>query len=71
MPRASATAPSRIEKLCHDHGLRMTGQRRTIAQILSDAADHPDVEELYRRANAVDHRILALDGVPDTEVVRA
>lgn len=57
MPRASATAPSRIEKLCLELGLRMTGQRRTIAVILSDAADHPDVEEVYRRANAIDHRI--------------
>jgi Fur family ferric uptake transcriptional regulator len=57
MPRASAPVPSRIEKLCLEHGLRMTGQRRTIALILSDAADHPDVEEVYRRANAVDHRI--------------
>ncbi|MFM9942647.1 MAG: Fur family transcriptional regulator [Hyphomicrobiaceae bacterium] len=57
MPRASATVHSRIEKLCLEHGLRMTGQRRTIAQVLSAAADHPDVEEVYRRANAVDHRI--------------
>ncbi len=32
----------------------MTGQRRTIARILSDAADHPDVEEVYRRASAED-----------------
>lgn len=55
MPRASAT--SRIEKLCLELGLRMTGQRRTIAAILSAAADHPDVEEVYRRANAIDHRI--------------
>lgn len=57
MPRVRTVSPSRIESLCRDHGLRMTGQRRTIAQILSDAADHPDVEELYRRANAVDDRI--------------
>ncbi len=45
---------NRIEKLCVEHGLRMTGQRRVIAQVLSDADDHPDVEEVYRRANAVD-----------------
>jgi Fur family transcriptional regulator, ferric uptake regulator len=49
--------PSRIERLCAEHGLRMTGQRRIIARILSEAADHPDVEEVYRRANAVDSRI--------------
>ena len=35
----------------------MTGQRRVIAQILSTADDHPDVEEVHRRANAIDQRI--------------
>ena len=35
----------------------MTGQRRTIARVLSEAEDHPDVEEVYRRASAVDPRI--------------
>ena len=35
----------------------MTDQRRVIAQVLSTAHDHPDVEELYRRAHAVDHHI--------------
>ncbi|WP_143217489.1 transcriptional repressor [Acetobacter malorum] len=35
----------------------MTGQRRVIARVLSDADDHPDVEELYRRASALDSRI--------------
>lgn len=48
---------SRIERLCAEHRLRMTGQRRIIARILSEAADHPDVEEVYRRANADDPRI--------------
>ena len=58
MPRASAPVPSRIEKLCLEHGLRMTGQRRVIAGILSQAAaDHPDVLEVFRRANAIDSRI--------------
>jgi Fe2+ or Zn2+ uptake regulation protein len=42
---------TRIEKLCVDKGLRMTEQRRVIARVLSDAADHPDAEELYRRAS--------------------
>ncbi len=57
MPRVRAQIPSRIERLCSEHGLRMTGQRRVIARILSGAADHPDVEEVYRRANAVDPKI--------------
>jgi Fur family ferric uptake transcriptional regulator len=48
---------SRIELLCTDKRLRMTGQRRVIARVLSAANDHPDVEEVYRRANAVDARI--------------
>lgn len=48
---------SRIERLCIDRGLKMTGQRRVIARVLSDSADHPDVEELYRRASAADRRI--------------
>jgi Fur family ferric uptake transcriptional regulator len=47
----------RIEKACIDKGLRMTDQRRVIARVLSAAADHPDVEELYRRAVAVDPHI--------------
>lgn len=48
---------SRIERLCVEQGLKMTGQRRVIARVLSEAADHPDVEELYRRAVALDSRI--------------
>ena len=49
--------PSRIEKLCIDKGLKMTEQRRVIARVLSDAADHPDVEQVYRRATEIDPRI--------------
>ena len=48
---------SRIERLCVERGLKMTGQRRVVARVLSDAGDHPDVEELYRRAAAIDPRI--------------
>jgi Fur family ferric uptake transcriptional regulator len=48
---------SRIEKLCTEHGLRMTAPRRVIARVLSEASDHPDVDEVYRRVNAVDPRI--------------
>ena len=47
---------SRIERLCVERGLKMTGQRRVIARVLSEASDHPDVEELYRRSTALDAR---------------
>jgi Fur family ferric uptake transcriptional regulator len=57
MAASPEDVPSRIEQLCTDNGLRMTGQRRIIARVLSAAKDHPDVEEVYRRANAVDPRI--------------
>ena len=57
MAASPEDAPSRIEQLCTDQRLRMTGQRRVIARVLSAAHDHPDVEEVYRRANAVDPRI--------------
>ena len=46
-----------IEKKCTERGLRMTDQRRIIAQVLSDADDHPDAEELYARASALDPKI--------------
>ena len=47
----------RLEKLCADKGMRMTDQRRVIARVLSQATDHPDVEELHRRAHAIDPHI--------------
>lgn len=47
----------RIEKLCLEKNMRMTDQRRVIARVLSAAHDHPDVEELHRRAHAVDPHI--------------
>jgi len=49
--------PDRIEHLCIEKGMRMTEQRRVIARVLSEAEDHPDVEELHRRAHAVDPHI--------------
>ncbi len=48
---------SRIEAKCAEKGLKMTGQRRVIARVLSDSQDHPDVELLYQRAAAVDDHI--------------
>ena len=47
----------RIEQACVDKGLRMTDQRRVIARVLAGSQDHPDVEELYRRAVQVDPHI--------------
>jgi len=46
-----------IERLCIENGLKMTGPRRVIARVLSEATDHPDADELHRRANRVDPRI--------------
>ncbi|MFZ4121406.1 MAG: Fur family transcriptional regulator [Caulobacterales bacterium] len=47
----------RIENLCAEKGMRMTDQRRVIARVLSVAKDHPDVEEVHRRASAIDSGI--------------
>ena len=49
--------PRSIIARCEAKGLRMTGQRRTVAQVLEEAEDHPDVEELYARASARDAAI--------------
>jgi Fur family ferric uptake transcriptional regulator len=49
--------PSKIETLCIEKGLKMTGQRRVIAQTISEASDHPDVEEIYKRAALSDKNI--------------
>jgi len=56
-PRTPVLAVDRLEKLCLEKGLRMTDQRRIIARVLSEAADHPDVDQVYRRASAIDPRI--------------
>src|SRR5205807_6925962 len=48
---------SRLEQLCLNKGLKMTEQRRVIARVLSESADHPDVEKVYRRATEIDARI--------------
>ena len=46
--------PDRLEQLCMEKGMRMTDQRRVIARVLSLADDHPDVEEVHRRAADID-----------------
>src|SRR4051795_1139234 len=56
-PRNEAYMLSRLEQLCLDKGLKMTDQRRVISRVLSAATDHPDVEQVYRRAAAIDAKI--------------
>jgi Fur family ferric uptake transcriptional regulator len=46
-----------IEALCQQRGLRITEQRRVIARVLSESADHPDVDQLHARAAAIDRGI--------------
>ena len=56
MTKPGPGAPT-LEEQCASKGMRMTDQRRIIAQVIEQAVDHPDVEELYRRASARDPRI--------------
>ncbi|MGH2928467.1 MAG: Fur family transcriptional regulator [Solirubrobacteraceae bacterium] len=46
-----------IEKLCLEKGLKMTGPRRIIARVLSAASNHPDADEVHRRAAKLESRI--------------
>lgn len=57
MPSGHLKEANRIARRCAEEGLRMTGQRRIIAQVLAEAHDHPDVELVYRRAHEHDKRI--------------
>jgi Fur family ferric uptake transcriptional regulator len=52
-----ARAEPSLEEQCVQKGMRMTDQRRVIAQVVEGAVDHPDVEELHRRAAAIDAKI--------------
>jgi Fur family ferric uptake transcriptional regulator len=56
MSKADESAMT-LEEACATRGMRMTEQRRVIARVIEAAADHPDVEELYRRASALDPKI--------------
>ena len=49
--------PDRIIKLCHEKGLKITGQRRVIARVLGESDDHPDVEMVHKRATEIDPKI--------------
>jgi len=57
LPERGVDMSDSILSRCEAKGLRMTEQRRVIAHVLDDSHDHPDVEELYARASAVDPRI--------------
>ena len=46
-----------IEKKCIDKGVKLTDQRKIIAKIMSEADDHPDVDELYKRVNKIDAKV--------------
>ena len=56
-PRNEAYMLSRLEQLCLEKSLKMTDQRRVISRVLSAATDHPDVEQVYRRAADIDAKI--------------
>ena len=51
------TQISSIEAACIEKGMKMTEQRRVIARVLSDSTDHPDVEDVYKRASSIDPKI--------------
>ena len=46
-----------IEQKCIAKGVKLTDQRRIIAKVMSDADDHPDVDELYNRVSEIDSKI--------------
>ena len=57
MASGPKTEQTNLEQRCIELGLKMTGQRRVIARVLSEADDHPNVELVHRRANSIDDRI--------------
>ena len=57
MTKTEAPDISRLERICAEKGMRMTEQRKIVARVLSEADDHPDVEEVYRRSSANDPHI--------------
>ena len=46
-----------IENKCKNKGVRLTEQRKIIAQVMSESTDHPDVDELHKRVTSVDRKI--------------
>ena len=55
--RLEDAVPDQIIKLCHEKGLKITGQRRVIARVLGESEDHPDVEMVHKRATEIDPKI--------------
>ena len=51
------TITSRIEELCAKNGVKITHQRRIIAEVISKSKDHPDANEVFLRSNKIDPRI--------------
>ena len=49
--------PETIEQKCLAKGVKLTDQRRVIAQVMSKSTDHPDVDELYNRVSKIDPKI--------------
>ena len=49
--------PETIEQKCLAKGVKLTDQRRVIAQVMSESSDHPDVDELYNRVSKIDPKI--------------
>ena len=49
--------PDTIEQKCLAKGVKLTDQRRIIAKVMSQASDHPDVDELYNRVSKIDPKI--------------
>ena len=46
-----------LEELCRKRGVRLTEQRKVIAEIMTSSSDHPDVDELHKRINKIDSKI--------------
>ena len=46
-----------IEQKCLAKGVKLTDQRKIIAQVMSESTDHPDVDELYNRVSKIDNKI--------------
>jgi Fur family ferric uptake transcriptional regulator len=46
-----------LEELCRKKGVRLTEQRKVIAEIMTSSLDHPDVDELHKRINKIDSKI--------------
>ncbi len=48
---------NKIEEKCKTKGVRLTDQRRLIAKVMSEATDHPDVDELQKRVSKIDKKV--------------